>query len=131
MRNFLLMSVFPVARVRSSQIRLFCATRLSFWSATVLSFPFHFHPTPARSFHIDTGRFSSSFPMRIVEPSLITYCAMFRYDALILFYASIAINRVSCHGIVSGVVAGGMYYEGYSPSFQYKQTPPIGIWRQP
>ena len=35
------------------------------------------------------------------------------------------IAGVSGHGIVTGYVADGVYYQGYDPSFQYQQTPPV------
>lgn len=39
---------------------------------------------------------------------------------------------VSAHGYVSGIVAAGTYYDGYSPSFQYQQTPPtVAGWSDP
>lgn len=56
---------------------------------------------------------------------------MFGFDALIIFGTLVTVTHVACHGIVSGIVAGGTYYEGYSPSFQYQQKPPIGMWGSP
>ncbi|KIW39416.1 uncharacterized protein PV06_09187 [Exophiala oligosperma] len=35
------------------------------------------------------------------------------------------VSRVSAHGIVSGIVAGGKWYSGYNPSFQYQNPPPV------
>ncbi|KAK5528769.1 hypothetical protein LTR23_010950, partial [Exophiala sp. CCFEE 6169] len=35
------------------------------------------------------------------------------------------ISKVSAHGIVQGIVAGGKWYSGYSPSFQYQNPPPV------
>lgn len=38
----------------------------------------------------------------------------------------------SAHGIVQGIVAGGKWYQGYSPSFQYADPPPTVIgWSIP
>ncbi|MCJ1249648.1 hypothetical protein MMC30_006874 [Trapelia coarctata] len=57
---------------------------------------------------------------------------MFRFDALTIFAALLAVKHVTCHGIVSGIVADGTYYEGYSPSFQYQQEPPTVVgWSSP
>lgn len=52
---------------------------------------------------------------------------MFGLDGVFLVGALVAVTHVAGHGIVTGIVAGGMYYEGYSPSFQYQKTPPTGI----
>ena len=39
---------------------------------------------------------------------------------------------VAAHGYVQGIVAGGKYYTGYSPSFQYQDPPPVVIgWSDP
>ena len=39
---------------------------------------------------------------------------------------------VSAHGIVQGIVAGGKWYSGYNPSFQYADPPPTVIgWSIP
>jgi hypothetical protein len=39
---------------------------------------------------------------------------------------------VSAHGIVQGIVAGGKWYSGYNPSFQYADPPPTVIgWSTP
>lgn len=39
---------------------------------------------------------------------------------------------VSAHGYVQGIVAGGTYYTGYSPSFQYQDPAPVVIgWSDP
>ncbi|KAL6248134.1 hypothetical protein RBB50_004389 [Rhinocladiella similis] len=35
------------------------------------------------------------------------------------------VSKVSAHGIVSGIVAGGQWYSGYNPSFQYQNPPPV------
>ena len=41
-------------------------------------------------------------------------------------------SSVAAHGFVSGIVAGGVYYEGYNPSFQYQSPPPNVIgWSDP
>lgn len=34
-------------------------------------------------------------------------------------------SKVSAHGTVQGIVAGGVWYSGYSPSFQYQNPPPV------
>lgn len=50
--------------------------------------------------------------------------------ALIGFIASI--SHVTAHGLVSGIVADGVYYPGYSPNFQYSPTPPtVAGWSIP
>ena len=39
---------------------------------------------------------------------------------------------VSAHGIVQGIIAGGKWYSGYNPSFQYQDPPPTVIgWSTP
>ncbi|EXJ94430.1 endoglucanase [Capronia coronata CBS 617.96] len=35
------------------------------------------------------------------------------------------ISKVSAHGTVQGIVAGGVWYSGYSPLFQYQYPPPV------
>lgn len=41
-------------------------------------------------------------------------------------------TSVAAHGHVQGIVADGVYYEGYNPSFQYMSTPPAVIgWSCP
>ncbi|KIW21110.1 hypothetical protein PV08_01689 [Exophiala spinifera] len=35
------------------------------------------------------------------------------------------VSKVSAHGIVSGIVAGGQWYSGYNPSFKYSNNPPV------
>jgi cellulase len=43
-----------------------------------------------------------------------------------------ALATVSAHGGVRGVVADGVYYEGYNPSMQYQATPPSVVgWSCP
>ncbi|MCJ1295536.1 hypothetical protein MMC34_007099 [Xylographa carneopallida] len=37
-------------------------------------------------------------------------------------------NRVVAHGIVTGIVAGGNYYSGYNPSFQFVNSIPKGTF---
>ena len=56
---------------------------------------------------------------------------MVGFDALAALGSLVAVTHVAGHGVVSGIVAGGTYYEGYSPSFQYQQKPPTGNRRQP
>ncbi|EMC96205.1 glycoside hydrolase family 61 protein [Baudoinia panamericana UAMH 10762] len=42
------------------------------------------------------------------------------------------VASVAAHGHVQGIVAGGTYYTGYDPSFQYSPIPPIVIgWSDP
>ena len=42
------------------------------------------------------------------------------------------VSSVTAHGQVQGIVAGGEFYEGYSPSFQYSTPPPVVIgWSIP
>ncbi|KAK8200873.1 hypothetical protein M8818_006190 [Zalaria obscura] len=42
------------------------------------------------------------------------------------------VSSVAAHGYVSGIVAGGTFYEGYSPSFQYASPAPVVIgWSDP
>jgi lytic cellulose monooxygenase (C1-hydroxylating) len=56
--------------------------------------------------------------------SLLKYPALFGTLALI--------SKVSAHGIVTGVVADGKYFQGYDPSFQYQQNPPeVAGWTAP
>ena len=39
---------------------------------------------------------------------------------------------VSAHGYVQGIVAGGTWYSGYNPAFQYKNPPPtVAGWSDP
>ena len=41
-------------------------------------------------------------------------------------------TSVAAHGHIQGIVADGIYYEGYNPSFQYISTPPAVIgWSCP
>ncbi|KAL9615055.1 MAG: hypothetical protein Q9167_000478 [Letrouitia subvulpina] len=41
-------------------------------------------------------------------------------------------SSVDAHGVVSGIVAGGKYYTGYSPSFKYQNPPPtVAGWSIP
>ena len=41
-------------------------------------------------------------------------------------------SSVAAHGQVQGIVAGGKFYEGYSPSFQYSNPPPVVVgWSIP
>lgn len=41
-------------------------------------------------------------------------------------------SSVAAHGYVSGFVAGGTWYSGYSPSFQYQNPPPtVAGWSDP
>ncbi|MCJ1404613.1 hypothetical protein MMC11_007839 [Xylographa trunciseda] len=41
-------------------------------------------------------------------------------------------TRVVAHGIVTGVVSGGTYYQGYSPSFQFANPiPQVAGWSSP
>lgn len=45
--------------------------------------------------------------------------------------ASLA-SSVAAHGYVQGLIVGGTYYEGYSPSMQYQSPPPSVIgWSDP
>lgn len=45
--------------------------------------------------------------------------------------ASLA-TTISAHGYVQGIVAGGTYYTGYNPSFQYQDPAPVVIgWSDP
>jgi hypothetical protein len=49
-----------------------------------------------------------------------------------LFGTLALIGQVSAHGIVTGVVADGKYFQGYDPSFKYQQTPPeVAGWTAP
>ena len=42
------------------------------------------------------------------------------------------LSKVSAHGIVTGIVADGVYYQGYDPSFQYQHPPPtVAGWSVP
>jgi lytic cellulose monooxygenase (C1-hydroxylating) len=42
------------------------------------------------------------------------------------------LSHVIAHGIVTGAIANGVYYEGYSPNFQYQQSPPaVAGWTAP
>lgn len=42
------------------------------------------------------------------------------------------IASVTAHGHIQGVVAAGVYYEGYNPSFQYYDPAPIVVgWSDP
>jgi lytic cellulose monooxygenase (C1-hydroxylating) len=42
------------------------------------------------------------------------------------------LNTVRAHGIVTGVVADGVYFQGYNPSFQYQRDPPkVAGWTAP
>lgn len=41
-------------------------------------------------------------------------------------------SRVAAHGTVTGIVADGIYYEGYHANFQYMQDPPVVVgWSTP
>ncbi|MCJ1394314.1 hypothetical protein MMC18_007192 [Xylographa bjoerkii] len=41
-------------------------------------------------------------------------------------------TRVAAHGIVTGIVAGGTYYQGYNPSFQFTNPiPKVAGWSSP
>ncbi|MCJ1373275.1 hypothetical protein MMC20_004503 [Loxospora ochrophaea] len=43
-----------------------------------------------------------------------------------------AASHVAAHGTVSGIVANGKYFEGYSPSFQFESPPPVVVgWSIP
>ncbi|KIX04284.1 uncharacterized protein Z518_05151 [Rhinocladiella mackenziei CBS 650.93] len=42
-----------------------------------------------------------------------------------LFGALSFLSKVSAHGTVQGIVAGGVWYSGYSPSFQFQNPPPV------
>ncbi|EHY59340.1 hypothetical protein HRR83_001386 [Exophiala dermatitidis] len=42
-----------------------------------------------------------------------------------LLGAASLLSQVSAHGIVQGIVAGGVWYSGYNPSFQYQNPPPV------
>jgi cellulase len=42
------------------------------------------------------------------------------------------IASASAHGFVQGIVAGGTYYSGYNPAFQYRDpTPIVAGWSDP
>ena len=42
------------------------------------------------------------------------------------------VASASAHGIVQGIVAGGKWYSGYNPNFQYASPPPTVIgWSTP
>lgn len=41
-----------------------------------------------------------------------------------LAVAAVAIPAVNAHGYVSGIVAGGEWYSGYNPSYQFDSPPP-------
>ena len=56
--------------------------------------------------------------------------SFFNTAALLSTLASVA--RVAAYGTVSGIVADGVYYQGYSPSMQYAITPPKVVgWSTP
>lgn len=41
-------------------------------------------------------------------------------------------SRAAAHGTVTGIVADGIYYEGYHANFQYMQDPPVVVgWSIP
>ena len=41
-------------------------------------------------------------------------------------------SRISAHGTVQGIVAEGVWYQGYSPNFQYQNPPPtVAGWSIP
>ena len=44
----------------------------------------------------------------------------------VVLYAAVTITRTAAHGIVTGIVAGGLYYEGYDTTFQFETSPPQG-----
>lgn len=49
-----------------------------------------------------------------------------------LLAAAALITKVSAHGIVQGIVADGVYYSGYNPSFAYVNPPPtVAGWSIP
>ena len=49
-----------------------------------------------------------------------------------LFGTLALLSKVSAHGIVTGVVADGKYFQGYDPSFQYQKSPPeVAGWTAP
>ena len=49
-----------------------------------------------------------------------------------LLAAAVLVARATAHGIVQGIVADGVYYPGYSPSFQYQNPPPtVAGWSIP
>ncbi|KAI9759115.1 MAG: hypothetical protein M4579_002562 [Chaenotheca gracillima] len=42
------------------------------------------------------------------------------------------VSSVSAHGVVSGIVANGKYYPGYTPSMQFQNPPPVVVgWSIP
>jgi lytic cellulose monooxygenase (C1-hydroxylating) len=42
------------------------------------------------------------------------------------------VSTVAAHGTVTGIVADGVYYEGYHANFQYLQTQPVVVgWSTP
>lgn len=68
-------------------------------------------------------------PTFVLHKALIDMSFM-KSTALIGLIASIA--HVAAHGRVSGIVADGVYYEGYSAGFQYSPKPPTVVgWSIP
>lgn len=42
------------------------------------------------------------------------------------------VSKVAAHGTVTGIVADGVYYQGYNANFQYMATPPVVVgWSTP
>lgn len=42
------------------------------------------------------------------------------------------VSQVAAHGTVTGIVADGVYYRGYNPSFQYDSVAPVVVgWSTP
>ena len=51
---------------------------------------------------------------------------------IVLAGAFVSVSQVMGHGTVSGIVADGIYYQGYSPSFQFQHPSPAVVgWSIP
>ncbi|RMZ88092.1 hypothetical protein DV736_g4688, partial [Chaetothyriales sp. CBS 134916] len=50
---------------------------------------------------------------------------MFIFKTAIILSGIALLSKVSAHGIVTGIIAGGKYSEGYHPSFAFATIPPI------
>jgi hypothetical protein len=73
-----------------------------------------------------------SLPITASHPTPNPFYNMSFTKTASLLAAAALIAKVSAHGIVQGIVADGVYYSGYSPSFAYQNPPPtVAGWSIP
>lgn len=54
------------------------------------------------------------------------------FSKMVVVASAAFISSVAAHGRVQGIVADGVWYEGYNPSFQYEQVAPVVAgWSDP